>query len=184
MSLEKWIERLKNGESHYMKELFKSFYGYVMSISLRYTGDYQEAEELTNDVFMKVYKNIHQYDSTRPFRNWISRIAVNTCLDHLRSKRNMLNLTEINNDDYLVETEFEIEINEGIELLPILQALPPQYKLVFNLYVFEEFKHKEISEMLGISIGTSKSNYHRAKKLIIEKLREEPDYQYLLNPAI
>ena len=184
MNLELWIDKLKAGENQYMKEIFKSFYGYVMSISLRYTSDYQEAEELTNDVFMKVYNNIHQYDSARSFKNWLSKIAVNTSLDLLRSKKNAISFTEILTDHNAIKSEDEIEIREDQEILPILQSLPPRYKIVFNLYVFEEYSHNEIAELLGISIGTSKSNYHRAKKIIIEKLRSEPNYQYLLNPAI
>ena len=88
MNLDHCVARLKEGDSRYMKDIFKAYYSYVMSICMRYTKDHQEAEEVANDAFLKVYHNIDKYDLSRPFKTWISRITVNTCIDHLRKKKN------------------------------------------------------------------------------------------------
>lgn len=184
MNLDYCVARLKEGDSRYMKDIFKAYYSYVMSISMRYTKDHQEAEEVANDAFLKVYHNVDKYDPSRPFKSWISRITVNTCIDHLRKKKNALIFTELNHEVINGDTLLEVTLNDDQKILPIIQSLPPQYKIVFNMYVFEDYNHKEIGKILGISENTSKSNYHRAKKIILKRLHEMPEYQYLLNPAI
>ncbi|NNF35392.1 MAG: sigma-70 family RNA polymerase sigma factor, partial [Saprospiraceae bacterium] len=151
---------------------------------MRYTKDHQQAEEVANDTFLKVYHNIKRYDASRSFKTWLSRITANTCIDQLRKNKKTLVFAELNHEITSGVATNELTLNNNQKILPIIQSLPPQYKIVFNLYVFEEYNHKEIGEMLGISVNTSKSNYHRAKKIIIKKLHEMPEYSYLLNPAI
>lgn len=155
------------------KKLYKMFYAYGMSITLRYADSREQAAEILNDAFMKVFTNIGKYDLNRPFKPWLRRIIVNTAINHYHKH---------NKDRQLVDLELaEDEVNtkedvlSGIsydEIIEMVQQLSPAYRTVFNLYVIEGFKHKEIAEMLDISVGTSKSNLSKAKKnlqSIVEK---------------
>ena len=149
------------------------FYAYGMSITLRYANSRGEASEILNDAFMKVFDNISSYDSDRPFKPWLRRIIVNTAINHYHKHekdRQQVELEVVEN-----EVSRKQEILSGIsydEIVDMVQQLSPAYRTVFNLYVIEGFKHREIAEMLDIAVGTSKSNLAKAKKnlqSIVEK---------------
>ncbi len=158
-----------------------------MSIALRYTQQHADAEEVTNDTFLRAFTHLAKYDPSRSFNNWISTIAVNASIDFLRKKKNQLHFVEMDDrtpeasDQAVME---ELTLRPDAPILPILQELPPQYRTVFNLYVFEDYKHKEIAAKLNISVGTSKSNYSRAKKIIAEKLKDKKNIDQLLTGTI
>ena len=149
------------------------FYAYGMSITLRYADSRGEAAEILNDAFMKVFSNISNYDTKRPFKPWLRQIIVNTAINHYHKNNNDQQYLSIEN------TEHEISRNQDIlngisydEIVDMVQQLSPAYRTVFNLYVIEGFKHREIAEMLDIAVGTSKSNLSKAKKnlqSIVEK---------------
>lgn len=149
------------------------FYAYGMSITLRYADSRGQAAEILNDAFMKVFTNIEQYDSTRPFKPWLRRIIVNTAINHYHKHQKDRQLVDLE----LAENEVSTKENvlSGIsydEIIDMVQQLSPAYRTVFNLYVIEGFKHKEIADMLNIAVGTSKSNLSKAKKnlqSIVEK---------------
>lgn len=146
-----------------------------MAIALRYTQQPFDADEVTNDAFLRIFQNLDKFNEELSFKNWISRITVNASIDFLRKKKKNLYFLEINDHsaELAVEENFDFELDTETPILPILQELSPQYRLVFNMYVFEDYKHKEIAEKLNISIGTSKSNFARAKKIISDKLKEK-----------
>ena len=145
----------------------------------------QDAEEVLNDTFIKVFAKIDQYNPEHPFNNWIAAIAVNSCIDHLRKLKNQIPLSDLQEDyDHHVLEMHNLAESDNERILPLIQELPPQYRLVFNLYVFEDYKHDEIAKKLGISVGTSKSNYSRAKKIIRDKIARNPHYQTILKSAI
>lgn len=158
-----------------------------MSIALRYTSNHHDAEEVLNDTFMKIFNHLKKYDSNHSMSAWISRITTNTCIDYHRKKRKtvfFLELEDQHTQDH-VEAHLEnMEIDQTKPILPILQQLSPQYRIVFNLYVFEEYSHKEISEKLNISIGTSKSNYSRAKKIIKEAILKDASFKHLQKSVV
>ncbi len=162
------------GERSAQHSLFKLHYGLVMSITLRYLNNKSEAEEALNDTFLKMFNNLDKYDEQYQFSPWLSKIAVNCSIDAVRKRRNKIvfvDFTEV----YIAHpksNDNEDEHDGAIEILNILRELSPQYRAVFNLFVFEEYKHKEIAEKLSISIGTSKSNYARARKIVERKLIE------------
>lgn len=138
-----------------------------MSISLRYADSRDHAAEILNDAFMKVFDNIRSYDPDRPFKPWLRMIIVNTAINHFHKYKNNGYFEEYE------ESENKIGRDERIisgisyrEIIDMIQQLSPAYKTVFNLYVIEGFKHKEIARMLDISVGTSKSNLHKAKKAL------------------
>ncbi|NND33215.1 MAG: sigma-70 family RNA polymerase sigma factor [Saprospiraceae bacterium] len=155
------------------KALFAQYYGYVMSLTLRYMGSREEAEEMLNDVFIKVFDRLRQYNENYPFEGWLRKIAIHTCIDRIRSLRKLPVLSDLTSLLHTTSDEQDFIWDKEVDILPILQELPPKYRAVFNLYVFDEYKHREIAKILGISEGTSKSNYSRAKAILKKRLSRE-----------
>lgn len=141
------------------------FYAYGMSIALRYTDSREEAAEVLNDAFMKVFDNIKKFDLERPFKPWLRRIIINTAVNHFHKHKKDLELEELEAaGNKAVSEETIISGISYEEIIDMVQQLSPAYRTIFNLYVIEDFTHKEIAEMLGISEGTSKSNLSKAKR--------------------
>lgn len=160
------------------KMLYQEFYAYGMSICLRYADNRDEAAEILNDGFMKVFQNIARFDLTRPFKPWLRRIIVNTAINHYHQKNRAIKAEEL---DRVKQSASEEKILSGIsydEILEMLRKLPPAYRTVFNLHVIEGYKHEEIAAMLGVSVGTSKSNLFKAKEQLRRILNNffEADY--------
>lgn len=160
------------------KMLYQEFYAYGMSICLRYADNRDEAAEILNDGFMKVFQNIARFDLTRPFKPWLRRIIVNTAINHYHQKNRAIKAEEL---DRVKQSASEEMVLSGIsydEILGMLRKLPPAYRTVFNLHVIEGYKHEEIAAMLGVSVGTSKSNLFKAKEQLRRILNNffEADY--------
>lgn len=160
------------------KLLYMQFYSYGLSICLRYVDNRDEASEILNDGFMKVFKNIKKFDLSKPLQPWLRKIMVNTAINYYHQKQRMIQAEEIDNAKNASGNE---NILSGIsyqEIIMMLRKLPPSYRTVFNLYAIEGYKHEEIAEMLGISVGTSKSNLFKAKDLLKKILNNffEADY--------
>ncbi len=152
------------GNRNCQRRLYEYFYGYAMSICLRYARDRREAAEVLNEGFLNALRRIAQFDRARPFRFWLRQIMVNAAIDHFRASNRIPPLDEwsLCHDAGFEET-LDPEIFPGEDVLPILQALTPAYRTVFNLYVMEEYSHAEIADQLGISEASSRSNLSRAK---------------------
>ncbi len=165
------VEGCRKGQRASQKKLYQHFYGFAMSICLRYTSDSDEAQEILNDGFMKVFTKIHTYQAERPFIFWLRRIMINTSIDYYRKKPKDVYSIEIEEVRSISSSEADAisEINEQ-DLLKLVQDLPPSYRTVFNLYVMDGFKHEEIAQKLGIHVGTSKSNLAKARKHLQKKL--------------
>lgn len=158
--------------------LYQAYYNYGMSISLRYATNRDEASEVLNDAFMKMFGNLHKFDLTRPFKPWLSKILVNTAIDHYHKKQREIQVEKIHDAKYESDTE---KILSGIsyqEVIGLLQKLPPSYRTVFNLYVIEGYTHDEIANLLNIATGTSKSSLFKAKEQLKVILADyfETDY--------
>jgi len=141
----------------------------LFSICLRYSPNKTEAEDNLQDAFLTIFKKIEQYKGKGSFEGWIKRITVNTVLQKYRKQRvyNIEDEAQIEQeDDVTVETE-TIPLDF---LLKIIQELPDRYRLVFTMYVMDDYSHKEIAKMLGISDGTSKSNLARARGILKTKI--------------
>lgn len=157
------------------KLLYQAYYNYGMSISLRYANNRDEASEILNDAFMKIFGNLKKFDLSKPFKPWLRKILVNTAINHYHKKQKQIHGEEMQNARNESDTE---KILSGIsyqEVIGLLQKLPPAYRTVFNLYVIEGYSHEEIASMLNIAIGTSKSNLFKAKeqlKLILSDFFE------------
>ena len=162
------LESCKQGNRASQMRLYEHFYSYGMGICLRYSKSKEEAHEILNDGFLKVFKNLHQYDPEYPFTAWLRRIFINAAIDYHRKYRKykiVLDSQPVPEpepvyNDALSNLSFE-------ELIKVIQKLPPAYQLVFNLFVVEGLKHHEIAERLNISIGASKSNLAKARKKLM-----------------
>jgi len=149
------------------------FYAYGMSITLRYAESRDEAAEILNDAFMKVFTNIKDFNSDKPFKPWLRRIIINTAINHYHKNKQYREMDSVDiAEESLGKSEKIIPGISYEEIIEMVQQLSPAYRTVFNLYVIEGFKHREIAEMLDIAVGTSKSNLAKAKKnlqAILEK---------------
>jgi len=134
---------------------------------MRYATGREEAEEILQEGFIKVFEFLHQYKGSGLLEGWVRKIMINTALQKLRSRANMRPVITMDTVEQEVKYEQDIIGNIGAkELLKLVQALPTAYRLVFNLYVFEGYKHREIAELLFISEGTSKSNLFDARNIL------------------
>jgi RNA polymerase sigma factor (sigma-70 family) len=157
--------RAKQQASQY--KLYSLFYNYAMTVARRYVVSTHDSEEVVNDSFFKVFNKLEQYSYESSFKAWLRRIVVNTSIDHIRAKKRQPQINDI--EGYVFETEIETDIITAMtkaELLELVHQLPPAYRTVFNLYIVDEYNHEEIAELLGISVGTSKSNLARARQFL------------------
>jgi RNA polymerase sigma-70 factor (ECF subfamily) len=169
--LEIVLDGCRNNIRNAQKVLYYNYYRFAMSIALRYASSDENAVEMTNDAFMKIYKDLKNFvtktgKSVVMFNGWLKRLTVNACIDHIRkySKKEMNGKVEaglVNLSDKSETAEQKLYYNE---ILACLQQLSPAYRAVFNLYVMEGFSHAEIAEKLNISENTSKSNLHKARR--------------------
>ncbi|MCC7521032.1 MAG: sigma-70 family RNA polymerase sigma factor [Flavobacteriaceae bacterium] len=169
MSLDKLILGCANKEPVAQEQLYRLFAGKMFALCLKYSKNKEEAEDNLQDGFIQIYDKISQFKNKGSFEGWMKRIVINTALQKYRDK-NVLNVVY----DFVDEEEVMVEVEEDDisldYLLKLIQELPNQYRLVFNLYVLDGYSHKEISKELKISEGTSKSNLSRARAILKEKI--------------
>jgi len=146
------------------------FAGKLFSICLKYSRNKQEAEDNLQDSFITIFEKMGQFKSNGSFEGWLKRITVNVCLQKYR-KQSVLNIvTDQYPDEIIVEVD-EDEVSLAY-LLNLIMELPNRYRMVFNLYVLDNHSHKEIAELLKISVGTSKSNLSRARLILKHKIED------------
>ena len=153
------------------KVLYSSFYGYAMAICDRYVNNQDDALEILNDGFLKIFKEIHHYkpaykDVISSFKGWLRKIMVYTAIDHFRKYQKHQLVASLDDVVYHVPSVSDDAINKLSydEIIRAVQDISPGYRAVFNLFVIEEFSHEEIAGHLGISVGTSKSNLSKARR--------------------
>jgi RNA polymerase sigma factor (sigma-70 family) len=168
------IEGCARHERKAQKVLYERYSRLLLGICMRYASDRAEAEDILQDSFLKIYFRIKDYSGTGSFIGWMRKVVVNTAITnyHLNLKYRY----HVDIDDYVAEesggTSFDESLYTSDELFKVLGELPRGYKMIFNLYAIEGYKHKEIAKMLGIDTNTSKSQYSRAKAVIREKLEK------------
>jgi RNA polymerase sigma factor (sigma-70 family) len=145
------------------KMLYKAFYGFSMGICLRYTGNRDEAAEVMNQGFFKVFTHVESYDESRPFKAWLGKIMVNTSIDFYRANLKMAYTEDLEKAEHISDGELVDKNLNYNDLLKMVQQLPQAYRTVFNLFAIEGYSHEEIGAMLNINAGTSKSNLHKAR---------------------
>jgi RNA polymerase sigma-70 factor (ECF subfamily) len=152
------------------KALYKAFYGFAMGICLRYAGNRGEAAEVMNQGFFKVFSRMDRYRNDLPFKAWLGRIMINSSIDFYRSKLKVAYMDDIDEvHDISDGRQVDSNLNYA-DLLNMVQHLPQAYRTVFNLFAIEGYSHEEIGELLNISVGTSKSNLHKARQKLKEMI--------------
>ncbi|MCB0806919.1 MAG: sigma-70 family RNA polymerase sigma factor [Bacteroidales bacterium] len=162
-----------SGKRASQQKLFEIFSNDLFGVCLYYSRDYTEAEDTLHEGFMKIFQKISQFKGTGSFEGWMKRIMINTALEKYRKNNQMY---AVGDDEYQLEDDIDpVNVVDDLsvrDLLDLIRELTPQYRMVFNLYAVEGYSHKEISEMLGISEGTSKSNLARARNILQKKVKE------------
>ena len=168
------------GDRVCQKKIYTLYYQKMMGVCLRYSKDQDEAKDILHDGFLKVFDSVHKYNFKGSFEGWVRRIIVNTTVDFFRKNKiksksldyeaDILDLESWNEqDDTSMFNQFNMQ-----EVMAEIQNLSPAYRTVFNMFVLEEYSHKEIADQLGISVNASKSNLSKAKinlrKVFLEKL--------------
>ncbi len=151
-----------------MEMLYKLFYSYAMSIILRFSSNKNDAEEILNDSFLKCFDNIKSYDPAKPFKTWFRRIVVNTSIDYYRKNLKFMDNQNIDDINYLHSDYDSVNGLNVEDLLKLLTQLPEMYRIIFNLYEIEGYKHEEIAEKLNIATSSSRTYLMRAKKILQE----------------
>ena len=169
MTLDELILKCKKQDSKAQGALYKRYSSILFSICLRYSPNKTEAEDNLQDAFLTIFKKIEQYKGKGSFEGWIKRITVNTVLQKYRKQRvyNIEDEAQIGQEDDVTVDAETVPLDF---LLKIIQELPDRYRLVFTMYVMDDYSHKEIAKMLGISDGTSKSNLARARGILKTKI--------------
>ena len=152
--------------------LYRRHAAKLYAVSLQYSGNDEEARDILQDGFIKIFGNLIYYKHEGSFEGWMRRIVVNTALEKFRSKHSLYRVDDI---DLICEPEADPDTSdysglEAVDLLNIIRELPPKYRMVFNLFAIEGYSHKEISQMINISEGTSKSNLSRARNILQKKV--------------
>jgi len=146
------------------KMLYKAFYGFSMGICLRYAGNRDEAAEVMNQGFFKVFTHIESYDLARPFKAWLGKIMMNVSIDFYRANLKMAYTEDLDSAEHISDGDLVDKNLNYHDLLRMVQQLPQAYRTVFNLFAIEGYSHDEIASMLNINVGTSKSNLHKARQ--------------------
>ena len=171
MKVEELIKKCVKNDRTAQNELFRKYKDTLFFISLKYCRNEADAEDNLHDAFITIFQNIKTYKNKGSFEGWMKRITIFKAID--KYKKNTLINIEIKDD--ILATPIMVEEEENLsldQLLSLIQQLPDQYRLVFNLYQLDGYSHKEVASLLNISEGTSKSNYHRAKLILQDKIKE------------
>ena len=171
------IEGCMAGKRSAQSALYRKYASVMLAVCLRYARDRDEAEDILQEAFMKIFTNISSYRREGSFEGWMKRIMINHALNYFRKNRKMPFLADIEEID---ETDILDSREQSADLAPVsaekltalIQMLPPGYRMVFNLYVFEEYSHKEIAGMLNISENTSKTQLLKARRMLRKKLND------------
>ncbi len=168
MSLEQLIHNCKKQDIKAQEQLYRLYANKLFAVCLKYSNSYQQAEDNLQDGFIIIFDKIKQYQDKGSFEGWMKRVMINNTLQKYRKQT----VFEIVNEEQLKEPEVEIddEIVSVDYLLKIIQELPDRYRQVFNFYALDGYSHKEIAEMMQISVGTSKSNLAIARFILKEKI--------------
>jgi len=172
--LQVMLERAIQGDERAFKKIYDLLSGKMYSLCVRYAGNTNDANDMFQEAFIRVYRSLGAYKGIGVFEGWVRKIFVNTCLDHLKSKQRLLYSELGTHEETRTSTDMSgIDRLSKDELIKIIQQLPNGYRLVVNLYLVEGYSHKEISEMLGIAEGTSKSQLSRARLLLQKEILEK-----------
>ncbi len=171
-SLEILIRGCIKGDSGSQEKLYRQFSAAMYGLCMQYASSEEDAQDILQDGFVKVFKKIGQVKEAKALPGWIRRVMINTALERYR---NQVVMQRIDEDPMILNDQITDDVLDELNaeaLVMMIRELPPRYRMVFNLYAIEGYTHKEIGEMLGISDGTSKSNLSRARAILQEKVKK------------
>jgi RNA polymerase sigma-70 factor (ECF subfamily) len=169
--LQQLIKGCLSGDRSCQRRIYDIYAPKMMPLCLRYSKNQEEAEEVLQDGFLNMYNSMDQYKRKGTFEGWLRKIMINCALMRYRGKVQLHRITELTEDyDFLSTGDEFIDRLSEKELIRLIQQLPPAYRMVFNLYVFEGMKHREIALLLNITEGTSKSNLSDARTILKRSL--------------
>ncbi|MDR2811099.1 MAG: sigma-70 family RNA polymerase sigma factor [Tannerellaceae bacterium] len=173
MNEQQLIESCKKGSRLAQKELYDMYSRKMMGVCLRYVNDRETAKDILQDGFVKIFTAMDTYTGVGSFEGWMRKIFVNCALEYLRKSDVLRGAVELGKTTEMLAPDYSVIAEMSArELMGIVQELPSGFRTVFNLFAIEGFSHKEISEMLGITESTSRSQYTRAKQLLQRKIKE------------
>ena len=177
------IKRCKHGDRKAQEAVYNLLAGKMFAVCLRYCPDYEEARDLLHDGFVTIFTKIGQFHQEGSFEGWVRRIFVNQAMERWRNEAKMTVVNSVDEvdrqiavtDNEEVEDEWDAYSLTEAEMLELVDELPPQYKVVFNLYVIDGLSHRDIAEKLGISESTSRSNLLRARSILQKQIKDQAD---------
>ena len=176
------IRRCKRGDRTAQESVYNLLAGKMFAVCLRYCSNYEDARDLLHDGFVTVFTKIGQFNYGGSFEGWVRRIFVNHAMERYRNDTKILTVDNMDENSLHFATHEDEDVDEWgayrlteAELLAMVDELPPQYKVVFNLYVIDGLSHKEIAEKLGISESASRSNLLRARGILQKKVNDRVD---------
>ncbi len=175
LSEQELLDGCRKGQRTFQQALYDRYCRKMMVVCLRYSRATAEAEDILQEGFVKVFQAIKDFRQESKLETWITRIMVNTALNSQRKKMYLYPMVDVESID-MPEDEVSVAGIDFMQLLDMIQSLPQGCRIVFNLFAIEGYNHKEIAELLGISEGTSKSQYARARSLMQAKLLKESSY--------
>jgi RNA polymerase sigma-70 factor (ECF subfamily) len=175
MNEEQLVKKCLEKDALAQKHLFDIYSKKMMGVCLRYSKDSDEAQDVLQMGFIKVFDKLDMYNQKGSLDGWIRKIIVNTALDNIRKNKKFINDIEIDKVDYQIHNDNEnaVDILSAQDLLEKIQKMPTGFKTVFNMYVIEGYSHKEIAKELNVSVNTSKSQLSRARVYLQNKLLKE-----------
>lgn len=161
------------GDRQMQQELYNRFAGKMYAVCLRYANNAEDAQDLLQDGFIKVFRNLHRFRFEGSFEGWIRRVFINSSIEHFRKKSVQLSKVSEKEENTIEDADISALDNLAEkDIVSLIQELSPGYRTVFNLYVVEGYSHKEIADQLGISEGTSKSQLARARSILQKKVSQ------------
>lgn len=159
------LQACMRGDRLAQQRFYERFKGKMFALCLRYANSRQDAEDMLQEGFLRVFRDLHQYTGAGHFEGWVRKIFVNAALQHLQKSKRGITFVELSGHESVEDyaTPLETHESQARQMINILQQLPPGFRAVFNLHILEGYTHPEIAEILGISVGTSKSQLLRAK---------------------
>lgn len=175
MNEEQLVNKCLEKDTLAQKQLFEHYSKRMYGVCLRYSKDMDEAQDVLQMGFIKVFEKLEMYKHQGSLEGWIRKIIVNTALDNIRKNKKLMNNIEIDKVDYQLHND-EANVLDSLsarDLLKVIQEMPTGFRTVFNMFAIEGFSHKEIAEELNISVSTSKSQFSRARVYLQKRLKEQ-----------
>ena len=172
MNLEELIKKCCKNNIAAQQELYNLYKDTLFGLSLKYCKNVEEAEDNLQNAFLEIFTNIKKYNGSGSFEGWMKRITINKAIDSYKKAYQLIPISDKEFPDTDID-ENELDNYSLDYLLALVQKLPNQYRLVFSLYELDNYSHIEIAQLLSISVGTSKSNLHRAKMILKEQIQSE-----------